>query len=89
MNDKIDSFAATSAEEKTAKFLLNNTHENKIFSKMNMTQISSSLGIGRASLYRILDKFEALGAIKRADSEIIITDCQILKNILKEKETKK
>ena len=36
LNDKIDSFAATSAEEKTAKFLLNNTHENKIFSKMKI-----------------------------------------------------
>ena len=86
LNDKINSFAATSAEEKTAKFLLDNSQEDKIKTQLNMTQISSLLGIGRASLYRILSCCESLGAIERKDSTIIIKDNQKLKNILKEKE---
>ncbi len=89
LNDKIDSFASRSAEEKTAKFLLSNCEENKLCSTLNMTQISSTLGIGRASLYRILNTFEEAGAIERSDSDILIKDKEILKNILKEKETKK
>ncbi len=86
LNDKIDSFAATSAEQKTAKFLLQNCKESRMSSSLNMTQISSSLGIGRASLYRILVKLEESGAIERNRSEIIIKDEKILKNILNQKE---
>ena len=86
LNDKIDSFAATSAEQKTAKFLLRNCKESRMSSPLNMTQISSSLGIGRASLYRILGKLEECGAIERNHAEIIIKDEKILKNILNQKE---
>ena len=89
LNDKIDSFAARSAEEKTAKFLLLNSDGNKLNSALSMTKISSSLGIGRASFYRVLASLEAIGAIKRTDTEILICDKEKLKNILKEKETKK
>ena len=89
LNDKIHSFTSRSAEEKTAKFLLSNCEGDKLKSSLNMTQISSSLGIGRASLYRILSAFEDIGAIDRKNSEIIIKDKEKIKNILKEKETKK
>ena len=79
LNGKIDSFASRSAEEKTAKFLLSNCDGDKLKSSLNMTQISSSLGIGRASLYRILGSLEEAGAIERKNSEIIIKDKEKLK----------
>ena len=46
---------------------------------LNMTSLSKSLGIGRASLYRALDSLEANGVIKRNSKRIIITDIKKIK----------
>jgi len=83
LNDKISSFSSKSAEEKTAKFLLDNSLDGKLDTKLNMKQISSSLGLGRASLYRILSLFEEKGLISKKGSEISIKNVGELKKIIK------
>ncbi len=82
LNEKINFFAARSAEEKIAKFLLENSCDGRMVSNLNMKQISSSLGVGRASLYRILSSFEEAGLISRDASAITIKDNEGLKKIL-------
>ena len=82
LNDKISSFSSKSAEEKAAKFLLDNSIDGKLSSKLNMKQISSSLGLGRASLYRTLSAFEEKGLISKNCSEISIKNFEGLKKII-------
>ena len=82
LNDKINSFSSKSAEEKTAKFLLDNSPEGRLASKLNMKQISSSLGLGRASFYRTLSSFEEKGLISKKGSEISIENREELKKII-------
>jgi CRP-like cAMP-binding protein len=89
LNAKIDSFSSTDTEEKTIKFLLSHAEDGRMKTPLNMTQISCSLSMGRASLYRILAKLEDIGAIEKTKSGIFIKDKNKLKNILKEKEKKK
>ena len=82
LNDKINSFSSKSTEEKTAKFLINNSPDGVLTSSLNMKQISSSLGLGRASLYRTLSSFEERGLISKNGSQILITNFKGLKKII-------
>ncbi len=82
LNDKINSFSSKSAEEKTAKFLLDNSPDGALTSSLNMKQISSSLGLGRASFYRTLSSFEKRGLISKNGSQISVTNFKGLKKII-------
>lgn len=65
LNRRVESFAVRSAESKVASFLLANTDEDGLLdTHLNMSEIASALGIGRASFYRILDTFTADGWIE-------------------------
>ena len=51
---------------------------------MSYSSIASSLNMGRASLYRILDVFENKKIISRKDNLIYINDLNYLKNYTNE-----
>lgn len=81
LNRKIATFTAGSAEKKLAVFLSEN-HVNGRYHG-SMTTLAGMLGIGRASLYRAMDKLSALGFLKHEGNELILcdpsalcTDCQ-------------
>ncbi len=70
LNRKIDALSARSVESKVANFLLTMHGKCALHSKINMSQAASSLDIGRASLYRLLQSFASKGLI-RVDGGII------------------
>ncbi len=47
-----------------------------------MKQLASFLGIGRASLYRMIDSFTENGLIEKDGKEIIIKNPEALKKLL-------
>ena len=67
LNAKIAALTAGSAEQRVAVYLLE--HDG---ASSSMTDLSSILNIGRASLYRALDDLEAQGLISRGNKVIQI-----------------
>ena len=72
LNRKIATFTAPSAEKKLGLFLLEN-HANGCY-QGSMTKLAELLGIGRASLYRSIDKLCAQGLINHEGSTLILCD---------------
>lgn len=66
LNEKITSFSAGSAEKKLALFLMSKADENGIVPSIpSYSKLAGSLGIGRASLYRVLEKMEREGIVEK------------------------
>jgi CRP/FNR family transcriptional regulator, dissimilatory nitrate respiration regulator len=78
LTDKIDAFTAGSAEDRLANWLANNILTDSTGSRFalagNLSLLARELDIGRASLYRAFDCFEAEGTITREGKKIIILD---------------
>ena len=75
LNRKIRSFTAGSAEGKLATYFAQNASENGIFTvPSSLTQLAKDLNLGRASLYRAIEKMENDGVIKRDKKTIQITE---------------
>ena len=76
LNDKIDSFTKGSAREKVVKFILDKSKisDSSHILVKNMSQLASSLGIARASLYRILSDLSEQKTVTYTQSEITIID---------------
>lgn len=72
LNRKIATYTAGSAEKKLAVFLSEN-HSNGHY-RGSMTTLANLLGIGRASLYRAIDKLVALGFLKHNGNELLLCD---------------
>ncbi len=71
LNRKIASFTAKGAEGKLARYLTQHADENNICQiDSSFSQLAKELHLGRASLYRALDKLEADGFIRREKKEI-------------------
>ena len=68
LNQKIRCFTAGSAERRLALWLAGENEQTPV----SLTALSDMLDIGRASLYRALDKLEAEGFIRRAGREITV-----------------
>lgn len=68
LNERIAALAAGSADQCVAHFLLQNGPSITI----SMTELASRLNIGRASLYRVMDRMEAEGIIARTGKNIEI-----------------
>ena len=68
LNRKIRCFTAGSAERRLALWLASEKEQTPV----SLTALSDMLDIGRASLYRALDKLEAEGFIRRAGREITV-----------------
>jgi len=79
LNHKITVFTAGSAEKKLAVFLAENQIGGSVLLSCSMSDLSDILGLGRASLYRALDKLTELGLILRQSKEIRIPDIEKLK----------
>lgn len=78
LNKKINSFTAGSAERRLTLFLADNAENDIYTSETSLSALATMLDIGRASLYRALDKLELEGLIERKDRSIILKDRDLL-----------
>ncbi len=82
LNGRLDSLAGRSAEERVASHLLSHTGEDGALG-ITKSALASLLGLGRASLYRILDLFEENGLIKAHRDRIEVINAEALKLFIK------
>ena len=75
LNKKITYLTAGTAERKLALFL-DSFGEDRLRLPVNLTSVSDMLGIGRASLYRALDRMVSDGCILRDGNDITILNRQ-------------
>lgn len=76
LNRKIAIYTAGGTEKKLAVFLLEN-HVNGRYHG-SMTTLANLLGIGRASLYRAIDKLTENGFLTRDGSDLLLCDREAL-----------
>ena len=81
LNDRLDMVAGRSAEERVASYLLSHTGQDGSLG-ITKSALASLLGLGRASLYRILDAFEEQGLIKVRRDAIETLDTAAMKLLL-------
>lgn len=79
LNRLVSAYSSPNVETKLARFISAYVDGEAVPFDLNMTSLSKSLGIGRASLYRALDSLESNGVIKRDSKRIIITDIKKIK----------
>ena len=77
LNKKISSLTAGSAERRLSVYLSENAKDGIFTLTTSASALAAMLDIGRASLYRALDKLEADGGIERCGKSIIIKDLDI------------
>lgn len=65
LNWKIDLFSASSAEQKLRLYLLHQRREDGTVRVEPLARLGKILGMGRASLYRVIEKLEVDGVIRR------------------------
>ena len=82
LNHRLDTLAGRSAEERVAAHLLHGIGEDGSLGTTK-SALASLLGLGRASLYRILDLFEEKGWIKTYRDRIELTDATALTEFIK------
>ncbi len=81
LNTLVNAYSSPNVETKLARFIAAYVSGQDVPFDLNMTSLSRSLGIGRASLYRALDSLQSEGIIKRDSKRIIITDIDKLKQL--------
>ncbi len=79
LSAKVDSLSSGSGGRKLSAFILNNVGEDGRVTVGSMTQLASRLGIGRATLYRELDKLEGGSIISRQGKTITLLKPELLK----------
>ncbi len=79
LNRLVSAYSSPNVETKLARFISAYIDGEDVPFDLNMTSLSKSLGIGRASLYRALDSLEDAGVIRRDSKRILITDIKKLK----------
>lgn len=83
LNSKIDSFTGGTAESRLAAYLLANVRQEgggaEVRLCTGMNQLTQSLDIARASLYRAFERLEEAGAIRRDGRLIAILDLERLR----------
>ena len=82
LNHRLDALAGRSAEERVAEHLFSEIGADGTLG-VTKSALASMLGLGRASLYRILDLFEEGGFIRTARDRIEILDGVALKAFIK------
>ena len=70
LNKRLAELSAPAVEQRLAKYL--SECDGRV--SPNMVALASSLGIGRASLYRMLDDFIRRGLIRKENHDILILD---------------
>ena len=76
LNSRIDAFTGGSAESRLAQA---DTAEPCVHMRTSMNQLTQSLDIARASLYRAFEQLEEAGAIRREGRVVSILDQQKLR----------
>ena len=82
LNRRIADFSCGSAEKKVARLLLLSDGGASLLTLGNLRQTAESMGLGRASLYRVLSEFESRNLILKDGKQIAILDPNGLKGIL-------
>ncbi len=84
LNSRIDNFTGGSAERRLASFLLSlsvHSDDPLVFDlPCTLTQLSNTLDMGRASLYRAMDSLVELGIIRRDGRAITVVDLDRLQS---------
>ena len=83
LNNKIASFTAGTVKERLAKYIVDvyNETESMELNGLSYSRLASSLNIGRASLYRVIDEFIEEGMIIKDNRRIIIKDIDKINEI--------
>lgn len=75
LNSKINSYTAKNAENKLYAYLLQLPRDgNTVTLNVSLSTLAKMIGIGRASLYRSLDKLENNGIIEKTEKHIILKE---------------
>ncbi len=83
LNRKVAAFTASSAEIKLAMYLYGNVDENNCVSpQTSMSALADQLGIGRASLYRVIDSLSDAQIISYNGKQFKILDIDALLKLL-------
>ena len=82
LNQKVTAFTAGSAEAKLAVYLcgLRANADGIVLLPVSFSSLAESLGMGRASLYRALERFELSGWITREGKNLRILNPSALQN---------
>ncbi len=78
LNKRISELSASNTERKFAKYL----SESENSPALTMKQLASFLGIGRATLYRMIDSFSEDGLIAKDGKNIIVLDKKKLEKLI-------
>ncbi len=81
LNTLVDAYSSPNIEVRLARYIVAYVGGRGVPFDLNMTALSKSLGIGRASLYRALDELENNKLINRENGKITVTDIDKLKNL--------
>ena len=82
LNEKIHSLTGRSVESKLSNFILEADGKDALH-HLNMSRLASSLDIGRASLYRLIQKFCEQNLITFEDGTITIINLKQLERLAK------
>ncbi len=82
LNRRIGDFSCSSAEKKVARLLLLSLNGSEAVTLGNLRQTAESMGLGRASLYRVLSDFERRGLLLKDGKQITVLNIKELKGIL-------
>lgn len=81
LNGKIDSFTAPTVEGALALYLLETAQGDQVQVGGGYAGLARQLGIGRASLYRCLDRLAERGIISRQERQITLLDLAALETL--------
>ena len=82
LNRRVADFSCGTAEKKVARLLTLSENGSAPLMLGNLRQTAESMGLGRASLYRVLSDLEQRGIIRKDGKEITVLKPNDLKGIL-------
>lgn len=78
LNERIASFTSGSCAKRLARLLIKKADENGLVTLKNMSAVSKSLDVSRASLYRTLDELTEKGLVEKVDGGVRIKSIEKL-----------
>ncbi|MBR2615801.1 MAG: Crp/Fnr family transcriptional regulator [Clostridia bacterium] len=75
LTEKIASFTAPGAEKKLARYLLAHRGEDgRVRAFRSLAELARSLNLGRASLYRAMERLEESGLVRKEGKDLAVPD---------------